>query len=71
MATLGEGEKQRILNEYMKSPSGRAKLAHSMIQPLRTRMDYGRRCGKCNMRLAFPDSPHDDVECCLYHVMES
>jgi len=32
--------KQRIISEYIKTASGRSKLAASMIQPLRTRRDY-------------------------------
>lgn len=32
--------KQRIISDYIKTASGRAKLAASMIQPLRTRRDY-------------------------------
>lgn len=38
--------KQKIIGEYIKTPAGRAKLAASMTQPLRTRRDYsavGRR----------------------------
>jgi len=32
--------KQKIIGEYIKTPHGRAKLAASMTQPLRTRRDY-------------------------------
>lgn len=32
--------KQQIISEYIKTASGRSKLAASMIQPLRTRRDY-------------------------------
>lgn len=32
--------KQKIIGEYIKTPAGRAKLAASMTQPLRTRRDY-------------------------------
>ena len=32
--------KQRIIGEYIQTPAGRAKLAASMTQPLRTRRDY-------------------------------
>ncbi|OHD24549.1 MAG: hypothetical protein A2Y38_08830 [Spirochaetes bacterium GWB1_59_5] len=32
--------KQRLIGEYIKTPVGRAKLAASMTQPLRTRRDY-------------------------------
>lgn len=32
--------KQQIIGEYMKTASGRAKLAASMVQPLRLRRDY-------------------------------
>lgn len=33
--------KQKIIGDYLKTPQGRAKLAASMTQPLRTRRDYG------------------------------
>jgi len=32
--------KQQVIGEYVKTPQGRAKLAASMTQPLRTRRDY-------------------------------
>jgi len=32
--------KQKIISEFIKTPQGRAKLASSMTQPLRTRRDY-------------------------------
>ena len=32
--------KQQVIGEYIKTPQGRAKLAASMTQPLRTRRDY-------------------------------
>ena len=32
--------KQKIIGEYIKTPAGRAKLAASMTQPLRSRRDY-------------------------------
>lgn len=32
--------KQKIIGQYIKTPAGRAKLAASMTQPLRTRRDY-------------------------------
>ena len=32
--------KQKLIGEYIKTPQGRAKLAASMTQPLRTRRDY-------------------------------
>lgn len=38
--------RELIVSEYLKTPQGRMKLAQSMIQPLRTRIDYaaiGRR----------------------------
>ncbi len=40
MATVSNAVKQRIIGEYVKTPQGRAKLAASMTQPLRTRRDY-------------------------------
>ena len=40
MNTVSNAVKQRIIGEYIKTPQGRAKLAASMTQPLRTRRDY-------------------------------
>ena len=40
MANVSNAVKQRIIGEYVKTPQGRAKLAASMTQPLRTRRDY-------------------------------
>lgn len=37
---LSVEQKHEIISKYIKSPSGRAKLAASMIQPLRKRRDY-------------------------------
>lgn len=37
---LDNAVKQKIISEYIKTAAGRAKLAASMIQPLRTRRDY-------------------------------
>lgn len=44
--SVSNAVKQRIISEYIKTPVGRAKLAASLTQPLRTRRDYtavGRR----------------------------
>lgn len=40
MANVSNAQKQRLISEYIKTASGRAKLAASMTQPLRTRRDY-------------------------------
>lgn len=40
MSSVDNAVKQRIISEYIKTASGRAKLAASMVQPLRTRRDY-------------------------------
>jgi hypothetical protein len=40
MSDISNAVKQRIIGEYIKTPQGRAKLAASMTQPLRTRRDY-------------------------------
>ena len=40
MSEISNSVKQRIIGEYIKTPGGRAKLAASMTQPLRTRRDY-------------------------------
>jgi hypothetical protein len=37
---LDPGVRERILSEYLATSGGRRELAASMIQPLRTRMDY-------------------------------
>jgi hypothetical protein len=38
--TVDNAVKQKIISEYIQTAPGRAKLAASMIQPLRTRRDY-------------------------------
>lgn len=38
--SVNNAVKQKIISEYIKTPQGRAKLAASMTQPLRTRRDY-------------------------------
>jgi hypothetical protein len=40
MAQVSNAIKQQVIGEYIKSAAGRAKLAASMIQPLRMRRDY-------------------------------
>ncbi len=40
MNNVTNAVKQKIIGEYVKTPQGRAKLAASMTQPLRTRRDY-------------------------------
>jgi len=40
MSEVTNSVKQKIIGEYIKTPQGRAKLAASMTQPLRTRRDY-------------------------------
>jgi len=40
MANVSNAQKQRLISEYIKTAAGRAKLAASMTQPLRTRRDY-------------------------------
>ena len=40
MSNVSNAVKQKIIGEYVKTPAGRAKLAASMTQPLRTRRDY-------------------------------
>jgi hypothetical protein len=40
MSNVSNAVKQKIIGEYLKTPQGRAKLAASMTQPLRTRRDY-------------------------------
>jgi hypothetical protein len=40
MSTVSNDIKQQIIGEYIKTAAGRAKLAASMIQPLRLRRDY-------------------------------
>ncbi len=51
--------KQRIIGEYIKTPQGRAKLAASMTQPLRTRRDYAAVGRKTFLVEQLPDgAPH-------------
>lgn len=38
--SMTNATKQQVIGEYIKTPEGRAKLAASMTQPLRTRRDY-------------------------------
>jgi hypothetical protein len=38
--SVSNAVKQKIISDYIKTPTGRAKLAASMTQPLRTRRDY-------------------------------
>jgi HK97 family phage major capsid protein len=40
MSSVSNDIKQQIISEYIKTAAGRAKLAASMIQPLRLRRDY-------------------------------
>ena len=40
MNQVDNAVKQQIIGEYIKTAAGRAKLAASMIQPLRLRRDY-------------------------------
>lgn len=40
MSNVSNAVKQRLIGEYIKTPHGRAKLAASMTQPLRSRRDY-------------------------------
>jgi HK97 family phage major capsid protein len=40
MNQVSNAQKQRIISEYIKTAAGRAKLAASMVQPLRSRRDY-------------------------------
>src|SRR5271170_7518248 len=40
MSQVDNALKQQIISEYIKTAAGRAKLASSMIQPLRLRRDY-------------------------------
>ena len=39
-ATVSNAVKQKIISDFVKTPTGRAKLAASMTQPLRLRRDY-------------------------------
>jgi len=40
MSGIDNATKQKLISEYIKTPAGRAKLAASLTQPLRTRRDY-------------------------------
>jgi hypothetical protein len=41
------GPMQGIIAKYLKSPAGKQRLAASMIQPLKTRLDYQSIARKC------------------------
>ena len=55
MSNVSNAVKQRIISEYIKTPQGRAKLAASMTQPLRTRRDYTAVGRKTFLVEALPD----------------
>mgnify|MGYP006230627301 FL=1 len=55
MSNVSNAVKQRIISEYIKTPQGRAKLAASMTQPLRTRRDYTAIGRKTFLVEALPD----------------
>lgn len=55
MSNVSNAVKQRIISEYIKTPNGRAKLAASMTQPLRTRRDYSAVGRKTFLVEALPD----------------
>ena len=55
MSNVSNAVKQRIISEYIKTPHGRAKLAASMTQPLRTRRDYTAVGRKTFLVEALPD----------------
>lgn len=55
MSNVTNAVKQRIISEYIKTPHGRAKLAASMTQPLRTRRDYTAVGRKTFLVEALPD----------------
>lgn len=52
---IPEALKQKIINEHMRTPMGRARLAASMIQPLRTRRDYASVARKAYLVEQLPD----------------
>lgn len=55
MAELSNEVKQQIIGDYIKTASGRAKLAASMIQPLRLRRDYSSVARKAFLVEQLPD----------------
>jgi hypothetical protein len=55
METISNEIKQQIISEYLKTAAGRAKLAASMIQPLRLRRDYASVARKAFLVEQLPD----------------
>ena len=54
-SNVSNAVKQKIIADYIKTPQGRAKLAASMTQPLRTRRDYARVGRKTFLVEQLPD----------------
>ena len=66
MNQISNEVKQQIISEYIKTAAGRAKLAASMIQPLRLRRDYTAVGRKTFLVEQLPDDPTwDDL---LYQI---
>lgn len=55
MDNISNEVKQQIIGEYLKTAAGRAKLAASMIQPLRLRRDYSSVARKAFLVEQLPD----------------
>lgn len=55
MSTVNNAVKQRLIGDLIKTPQGRAKLAASMTQPLRSRRDYAAVGRKTFMVEDLPD----------------
>ena len=53
--TISNAVKQQIINDFLKTPAGRAKVAASMIQPLRLRRDYTSVARKAFLVEQLPD----------------
>ena len=71
---IDEEFKQKIISEYLKSSTGRSKLAQAMIAPLKRRMWHPQPkyyCVKCDMRWNDDDYAHSDEDCATYFVTES
>ena len=55
MSEISNEVKQQLIGDYIKTASGRAKLAASMIQPLRLRRDYTSVARKAFLVEQLPD----------------
>lgn len=80
---MTDAEKQAVVEKYLSTSGGRAKLAAAMVSPLRTRRDYvsigGAMvptdarfiCRKCGMWSDSEAYEHTEEECTVAYVILS